>query len=176
MKSDPSSLEAALVGLLARGPASGYELRKVFQTTPLAAYSDSPGAVYPALRRLEKRGLVSGREAAGGRRRKQLRLTATGRAWAQRWAAAPVTTADIARDAAAVDLRLALLSNIRPARIPGFLVEYAGAIESHLASLTAAATELTDLPRSGALALDLGIHLFRARLTWSRRVAREHSK
>jgi DNA-binding PadR family transcriptional regulator len=134
MKSDPSSLEAALVGLLARGPASGYELRKVFQTTPLAAYSDSPGAVYPALRRLEKRGLVSGREAAGGRRRKQLRLTATGRAWAQRWAAAPVTTADVA------------------------------------------ATELTDLPRSGALALDLGIHLFRARLTWSRRVAREHSK
>jgi DNA-binding PadR family transcriptional regulator len=172
----PSSLEAALLGLLARGAASGYELRKVFQTTPLATYSDSPGAVYPALRRLETRGLVTRREARGGRRRSDLRLTAKGRVWIRRWAAAPVTTADVMRDAAAVDLRLALLSNIDPVRIPGFLTEYADALESHLESLTAAAVKLTDLPPSAALSLNLGIHLFRARLAWMRRAAREHRK
>src|SRR5512147_65966 len=111
MKTEPSMLEAALLGLLARGPASGYELRRIFQTTPLAAYSDSPGAVYPALRRLARRGYVSGRAAATGRRRTSFQLTATGRAWLRRWASAPVTADDVAHRTATIDLRLALLSN-----------------------------------------------------------------
>jgi DNA-binding PadR family transcriptional regulator len=175
MNTSPSTLEAALLGLLARGPASGYELRKVFQTTPLAAYSDSPGAVYPALRRLEKRGFVTGRAEAGARRRKPWRLTAAGRGWLREWVARPVTADEVARDAAAVDLRLALLDNITPARLPAFLREYDAAVDAWLASLTGAAAELSDLPPSAACALDLGIHLVRARSAWCHRAARDHA-
>lgn len=176
MHSTPSTLEAALLGLLARGPASGYELRKIFQTTPLGAYSDSPGAVYPALRRLEKRGFVAGRVTTGGRRRKPWQITAAGRAWLRGWAARPVTAEDVAHDSGAVDLRLALLSNVTPARLPVFLREYSDAIDTHLASLISAAAELRDaLPPSAACALDLGVHLFRARSSWCRRAAREYA-
>lgn len=177
MRSAPSTLEAALLGLLARGPASGYELRKIFQTTPLAAYSDSPGAVYPALRRLEQRGYVSGRAETGARRRKPWQLTAAGRAWLRSWVAQPVTDDEIARDAALVDLRLALLDNVAPGRLPGFLREYADAVDTYLASLGAAAAQLSStLPASAACALDLGVHLVRARSTWCRRAAREHAR
>lgn len=177
MRSDPSTLEAALLGLLARGPASGYELRKIFLTTPLAAYSDSPGAVYPALRRLEQRGYVSGRAEPGARRRKPWQLTAAGRSWLRSWVAQPVTAAEVARDAAGVDLRLALLGNVAPGRLPGFLQEYADAVDAYLASLRAAAAELAStLPASAACALDLGVHLVHARSTWCRRAAREHAR
>lgn len=48
-----SPLECALLGLLHQMPRSGYNLRKTFSSSPLAAFSDSPGAVYPALRQLE---------------------------------------------------------------------------------------------------------------------------
>ena len=53
------SLGYALLGLLQK-PSSGYDLRKVFSSTSMKTYSDSPGAIYPALRRLEHRGLVRG--------------------------------------------------------------------------------------------------------------------
>src|SRR6185295_20202168 len=75
-----SDLECALLGLLNQVPRSGYDLRKVFAETPFTHFSDSPGAVYPALRRLEGRGFLKalpGKEG-GGRRRRTLRLTPPG--------------------------------------------------------------------------------------------------
>jgi len=55
-----SALAFALLGLIGQEPRSGYDLRKFFSSTPMISFSDSPGAIYPALRRLEQRGLVRG--------------------------------------------------------------------------------------------------------------------
>jgi len=55
--------------LLWQSPRSGYDLRKFFSATPMMSFSDSPGAIYPALRRLEQRGFIRG-QAEGARRRK----------------------------------------------------------------------------------------------------------
>src|SRR5690606_8869973 len=57
-----TTLEYALIGLIRECPRSGYELRKVFVETAMAGYSGSPGAIYPALRRLEADGLIEGTE------------------------------------------------------------------------------------------------------------------
>jgi DNA-binding PadR family transcriptional regulator len=43
----------ALMGLPQGKPWPGYELRKIFSSTAMRTYSDSPGAIHPALRRLE---------------------------------------------------------------------------------------------------------------------------
>jgi DNA-binding PadR family transcriptional regulator len=173
IRATPTAFEAALLGLLAPGPASGYELRKIFQTTPLAVYSDSPGAVYPALQRLHRRGFIKGRPAPTGRRRTPWQLTPPGRAWLRTWIAQPVMATDLAYDAATLDLRLALVSNVTPARLPSFLREYAAAVDGYRASLRRAAEQLGGrLPPSAALALDLGLHLTRARQQWSQRAAR----
>ncbi|HEX3968204.1 MAG TPA: PadR family transcriptional regulator, partial [Edaphobacter sp.] len=53
-----SILGHALLGLIYQQPLSGYDVKKIFASTPMAGFSDSPGAIYPALRRLEKSGLV----------------------------------------------------------------------------------------------------------------------
>ena len=58
MKND-SLLGFALLGLIHQQPMSGYDLRKIFASTAMGSFSDSPGAIYPA-RRLEARGLVRG--------------------------------------------------------------------------------------------------------------------
>lgn len=51
------------------------------------------------------------------------RLTSAGRAWLRNWVARPVTPSDVARDPAAVDLRLALLGNIAPRRLPTLVLD-----------------------------------------------------
>ena len=43
----PTSLEYALLGLIHMQPQSGYDLRKIFETTPMGHYSSSPGAMAP---------------------------------------------------------------------------------------------------------------------------------
>ena len=50
-----SYLELAILGLARQKARSGYELRRVFATTPMGHFSDSPGAIYAAVRRLVDR-------------------------------------------------------------------------------------------------------------------------
>ena len=57
-KNSPTSLDYAILGLLKNEPQSGYGIRKVFETTALGTYSDSPGTIYPALKRLQKIALI----------------------------------------------------------------------------------------------------------------------
>src|SRR3954462_14165168 len=70
------SLGYALLGLLQQKPSSGYDLRKIFSSTSMKTYSDSPGAIYPALRRLEQEALIRGtiEEGSGLRRREVFQL------------------------------------------------------------------------------------------------------
>ena len=77
-----SLLGYALLGLVQQRPSSGYDLRKMFAETAMGSFSDSPGAIYPALTRLEKRGLIRSEveERAALRRRRLYRLTPKGRA------------------------------------------------------------------------------------------------
>ena len=79
MKSTPllSSLELALIGLIREEPRSGYVLRKAIVDFP--HFSDSPGAIYPALRRLRAAGLIEATAEDGGRKTEVFRVTTAGR-------------------------------------------------------------------------------------------------
>ena len=86
-----------LLGLLGEREMYGYELVAALRDRSNAVIDLPEGTVYPALRRLEREGLVAGRwvEVAGGPRRRYYSLTAGGeraladgrRAW-RRFAAA----------------------------------------------------------------------------------------
>ena len=93
MDAHVSLLGYALLGLLHQRPGSGYVLRKIFATTPMGTFSDSPGAIYPALRRLERQGLVRGRveQSAGLRQKQTFRLTPGGKAALEEWLERPLT-------------------------------------------------------------------------------------
>src|SRR5260370_18251655 len=82
-----SKLGYALLGLLQQQPSSGYALRKIFSSTAMTTYSDSPGPIYPALQRLAQQALIRGtiEESAGLRRRQIFRLTPNGLAALKKW-------------------------------------------------------------------------------------------
>lgn len=54
----PTLLDFAILGLIQNQPLSGYGIRKVFEETAMGNYSNSPGTIYPAIKRLEKFELV----------------------------------------------------------------------------------------------------------------------
>jgi DNA-binding PadR family transcriptional regulator len=72
-------------------------------------YSDSPGAIYPALRRLEHRGLVRGaiEEGSGMRRRQVFHLTQKRLSELKKWITRPVGREDLVRGQQEIMLRFA---------------------------------------------------------------------
>jgi DNA-binding PadR family transcriptional regulator len=57
------------LGILTRGDATGYEIKKLFEDGRFSYFVEASfGSIYPALSRLTEDGLVSVREEAGGRR------------------------------------------------------------------------------------------------------------
>ena len=84
-------LQGAILGLLAMRPGSGYDLMRIFETTPMGHFSGSPGAVYPALSRLEQEGSVeSVVSSVSGRSRKTYSVTADGHKQLAAWLREPV--------------------------------------------------------------------------------------
>ena len=86
------TLEMLALKALARGPLHGYAVAEWIHQTSQQLLKVEEGALYPALHRLELRGLVSGHwgTSDNNRRAKFYRLTAEGNkklnAEAQRWA------------------------------------------------------------------------------------------
>jgi PadR family transcriptional regulator len=72
-------LDGLLLAVLADQPGHGYALSQRLAVRSGGELSVPEGSLYPALQRLERRGLVvSGWDTDGGRRRRVYRLTAAG--------------------------------------------------------------------------------------------------
>ncbi len=166
-----TDFEQILLGLLARNPRSGYELKRFFATTPAAAYQPSSGTLYPALRRLERRGLLTGTDtpSAGRRTQRRYRLTAAGHAAHLGWLRRPVEPDTIARDLGVHLMRFVMAEGVlAPGEILGFLGDLGGALESFIAN-SERYVEATPLPgRHPHLALRHGLDVHRASLAWVR--------
>lgn len=79
------SLRAALLGLLAEGPATGYALIKDFDVASSVIWPAPKGEVYRELAKLEKEGFAARGAEMGARRQREWRITAKGRAELKRW-------------------------------------------------------------------------------------------
>ncbi|HET7106496.1 MAG TPA: PadR family transcriptional regulator [Candidatus Acidoferrum sp.] len=166
-----SALAFALLGLIGQQPRSGYDLRKFFSSTPLISFSDSPGAIYPALRRLEQRGLVRGHiaEGAGLRRRRIFELTARGRAEFKRWQTQPLTRNDVVRNMDALMLRFAFMDQFAgKAATLRFLKAFRKELAAYIPTLRVyLKSNRGYMSQSGRLALESGIHAYEAQLRWT---------
>ena len=78
------SLRHGLLGLLAEGPASGYDLARRFEELLGAIWPAKHPQIYSELIRLAGDGHIAA-EAEGPRRRKEYRITDAGRAELHRW-------------------------------------------------------------------------------------------
>lgn len=73
-------LDGLLLASLEEGPRHGYAIMEALRAGSGGQFDLPTGTVYPALRRLERAGLVHGTwDEAGGRRRRVYELTPAGR-------------------------------------------------------------------------------------------------
>lgn len=167
-----TNLEYALLGLIGMAPMSGYDVHKVFAGTPLAHFSSSPGAIYPALRRLARRGLLSTRldTTTETRPRRIHALTPAGEQALEAWLRQPVTREELVRGAGAPVLRFAFAEGrITPEEVIAYLDSYRQTLEAYLEELRAHARSMpTEAALHTRLALDHGIRGYRSDLEWVR--------
>jgi len=150
-------LSYALLGLVHQEPRSGYALRKVFETTPLGNYSSSPGSIYPALKNLEKSGLIVSRPQ--GTRKAVFVMTPAGRQAFETWLAQPVTRDDVARSMDALMMRFALLHDHPDHGLTRcFLTAFAAACREEMAGLDAfmSGEMWAQMPLQSRLAVQFG--------------------
>ena len=136
--------------------SSGYDLRKIFALTPLQSFSDSPGAIYPALRRLEKSGLIRGKieHGSGMRRRQVFHLTVAGGAALRSWLRKPPTRTEVIRAANELILRFSFMDAILgPEDSQRFLAAFERELTSYIPALREyIAAREKELPLSARLA------------------------
>jgi len=164
------ALGYALLGLIQHKPASGYDLRKIFSSTSMKFYSDSPGAIYPALGRLAEQRLVRAtiEESMGLRRRRVFHLTARGASELKKWIMQPITPDHLTRGCDQIMLRFAFSENAagRTASL-GLLKSFEVALKAHVASLrNEYQASHTFMPTSARLAFESGLESTKHLLQW----------
>lgn len=175
-----SLLGYALLGLLRQEPRSGYDLRKIFANTPMGTFSDSPGAIYPALQRLEKRGLVRSQvqETSGLRRRRLFRPTASGKRAFQAWQTKAIASDDVIHRVDELLLRFSFMDGTvgSPATVK-FLESLARELARYIPSLRQfLKAQRCHMPLSGRLALESGIRGYETLLRWAKSSLRLYKK
>jgi len=165
--------EHILLGLICLAPASGYDLKRIFAATPMGLYQPSSGALYPALRRLELKGLIQTQAPADGRgqsarHRHVYEPTQTGQADHMRWLRTPIEPVTVSRDLGLHLMRFVMMEHLLSAgEVLTFLQNLAGALAALTTQLEqySGGADLTD--RHPRLAIDHGLAVHRASLRWA---------
>jgi DNA-binding PadR family transcriptional regulator len=165
-----TTLEYALLGLLGRAPMSGYDVHRLFADTPLAHFSPSPGSIYPALKRLARRGYVTAAldSTTEARPRRVYSLTQAGLVTLEAWLRQPVTREELLRNPQATVLRFSFAGGHVSAReVIVYLDGYRREVTSYLEELGVYREKLAV---SGSLyarlSLEHGMRAFEEQVRW----------
>ena len=173
-------MEYAILGLIRQKPSSGYDLRKIFAETAMGNYSSSPGAIYPALERLEAKRLIRGEvtESMGLRRRKAYRLTARGEAELKQWLSRPIAPNDVRRGAGELMLRFAFMEQVLGSSVAtDFLVQFSAALKAYIPGLESyLLNNAPHMSLSARLALECGIRGYQSLQDWTQYAIRQYRK
>ena len=164
-----TDFEHILIGLVAGSPRSGYDLKRFFATTPAIVYEPSSGALYPALRRLENRGLLRSELAVSSGNREQRRYFATedGRQAHSRWLHQPVGPATVGRDLGMHLMRFVMAEpEFTTDETLAFLRDLGDALDAFITAMETFARGTSPGAGHGALALEHGLAVHRASLQW----------
>ncbi|MBV9794438.1 MAG: PadR family transcriptional regulator [Actinobacteria bacterium] len=166
-----TDFEHVLLSVIVQEPRSAYGLKKMFSSSPASVYQPSPGALHPALRRLEARGLlVAEQQVSSGRRERRLyRATAAGQAMNQDWLRQPVNPGTVGSDLGLHLMRFAQMEGRLPrAEVLRFLDDLAQALGGFVGGMEKLVAGGTLPNQHGELAVRHGIAVHRASLEWAR--------
>jgi DNA-binding PadR family transcriptional regulator len=180
MDTKASTLEMALMGLLTQAPKSGYDLRKTFSGTAWRHYSDSPGTIYPALKRLQKRGWIDSPAApSDARQRREFRPTRKGKDSFIQWLAQPLNREAVRFETKEVMLRFAFMDgNVDRSVTLKFIEDLIAELKTHIAELQEVGTKMRadvqkatgrSIVHTGLLAFEAGLVGMEAQLAWAQK-------
>jgi DNA-binding PadR family transcriptional regulator len=170
-RSHLTDFEQILLGLTVERPRSGYDVKRFFASTPAVVYERSSGAVYPALRRLEQRGLLGSELAVSAGERGQRRYLATdaGQVAHRDWLRAPLDHATVGRDLGVHLMRFAMAEReLSRTEVLAFLDDLGDALETFISEMEAFLHDSLLPGRHPALAVEHGLAVHRASLSWAR--------
>lgn len=178
MKQRPCSLlEFALLGLVQQQPRTGYALRMFFATTPACCYSSSPGAIYPALQRLEENGLITDYvdKITSLRFKRKFKITRKGITILKRWLAKPLVQKDVVWYMDELRLRFAFMDSLLGRRdAMRFLHEFIREIEIYISVLIKYYNSITSTASlHGRLIMRNGIETYKTQLRWAKQALKD---
>jgi DNA-binding PadR family transcriptional regulator len=170
-----TTLDALLIFLVGHKSQSGYDIRQLFQATPLGVFSDSPGSIYPSLARLEERGLLISSDVEGGRRRRSYKRTAAGQRALLAWLERPLESDPRKRRDGEVELRFVLIAeSLGWPKALKFLEEVDAASSAQLAEIEAfMAGPGAQMSAASQASVELGMRTIRLRIEWCREMRRK---
>ncbi len=176
-KHDLSTLSLAILGLISQRPLTGYDLRKIFATTPMGHFSSSPGAIYPALKRIEEANWIRGVATGEHTRRPRVvyEITARGLKVLREHLSQPVTPEDVIWHMDDLMMRFAFMDGIVGREMTvRFLQDFAARVDAHVADLRRYFESARSiLPPCGKLAMENGIQSYEMHARWARRAIQE---
>lgn len=166
-----TTLDFSILGLLMQQPLTGYGIRMMFKKTALASYSSSPGAIYPALKRLARLNMVV-KKRQGSSPQELFTITRMGIAALTQWVIQPVTREDIIKNFEIILLRFAFMDLVAAASSKRkFLKSLEKTLSAYVIELESYhAMESAKMPVSGRLAFEHGLDSFRTSLRWVKRI------
>jgi PadR family transcriptional regulator AphA len=167
-----TSFEHVLLGMISLQPSTGYDLKRRFATTAIGVYQPSSGALYPALDRLERRGLLRSEAphpTEGGRPRRVYHPTEEGRQAHLEWVREPVVPQTAPQDLGLHLLRFVMMAQVLPEEeVIAFLASLRAALAGFVASLEQSAGASDVAGNAYAeLAVAHGLAVYRASLAWT---------
>jgi DNA-binding PadR family transcriptional regulator len=165
-----TAFEHILLGLICATPSSGYDLKRRFASTPMGVYQPSSGALYPALRRLERQGLVRAQPGQSARQRRVYEPTEAGWTAHLAWLRIPVAGATVSGELGLHLMRFVMMEHVLSrAEVLAFLRSLADALAAFVADLEKYTITADFLSSHPGLALEHGLDVHRASLRWAER-------
>ena len=165
-----SSLSLAILCQLIYEPKSGYDIKKKFEDSPMGHFSTSPGAIYPAIKRLETAGWIEGKvtNAQSLRPSKQYTLTEQGTEVLKESFATPLTREDVMLHMDQIILKFVFMTPLleRPATVR-FLEQFIDRASQYKEELVNTSQQNKGAPPEVTLALNHGVQSYNMHLNWA---------
>jgi DNA-binding PadR family transcriptional regulator len=160
-----------ILGLIAFGKCTGYDIKSFVDKTTRYFWAASYGQIYPELKRLEKRGLVRGRpEPSGSRARTVFELTDAGTAALEQWLGSEEEVLYELRDEGMLKL---FFSDSLPERQIDIVRAIRKREERGLAHLRSIEPHASKGPTGAYLTLQMGIGLTEWTIKWCEATERQ---
>ena len=167
-------LDYAILGLIQDQPLSGYAIRKIFEESALGNYSSSPGAIYPALNRLQKFELIQ-KIALGKANKTYFEITANGIQILKKWFLKPVEKIEVEKKTHELLLRFGFMeAMVNKKQKINFLTSFRDLLDNHIKDLQGYYNkESNNMPLHGRLAFQYGIDSTTTTLKWCKKAITE---